>query len=252
MKPIRLLIAEDEIPQQDNLISLLKPHESRIEIVGTASNGNDALQLVKTLMPEVVFLDIKMPGMTGIEVAKQIAGQSRIVFITAYDQYAVQAFENEAIDYILKPVTAARIQKTIERLEKHFHNPSDIIDLYDRIESIIKVLENSSPKEHLKLIRVKTGSQINFIPASKVVFFKAEEKYTIVRTSDKEYLINTPIKELENQLDPDSFWRVHRNSIVNITRIQQIQRSFSNQMLICFKNIDERIKVSRRYESRFK
>jgi len=142
--------------------------------------------------------------------------------------------------------------KIIERLENHFHQPPDVTDLYARIENVIRVLENSSPKEHLKLIRVKTGSQINFIPASKVVFFKAEEKYTIVKTSDKEYLINTPIKELENELDPDSFWRVHRNSIVNITKIQQIQRSFSNQMLICFKNIDERIKVSRRYESRFK
>ena len=153
-------------------------------------------------MPEVVFLDIKMPGMSGIDVAKQIAGQSRIVFITAYDQYAVQAFENEAIDYILKPVTAPRLEKTIERLENHFNHSSDIVDLYGKIENIIKVLENSSPREHLKLIRVKTGSQINFIPASKVVFFKAEEKYTIVRTSEKEYLINTPIKELEHPTGP--------------------------------------------------
>lgn len=114
-----MLIAEDEIPQQDNLISLLKPYEPRIEIVGTAPNGDDALKLFKTLEPDVVFLDIKMPGMNGIEAAKQIAGQSRIVFITAYDQYAVQAFENEAIDYILKPVTTARLGKTIERLENH-------------------------------------------------------------------------------------------------------------------------------------
>lgn len=252
MKSMRILIAEDEIPQQDNLISMLKIYSPRIVIAGIASNGNDALKLVETLKPDAVFLDIQMPGMTGLEVARKISGQAMLVFITAYDQYAVKAFENEALDYLLKPVTAERLQKTIERLEKHVHQSATAPELFVRIERVLKVLENSTPMEYLKLIKVKTGTQINFIPISKVIFFLASDKYTLVQTAEKEYLITTPIKELENQLDPGSFWRVHRNAIVNVVKIDRVQRSFTNQMLIGFNHIKERIKVSRRYESLFK
>ncbi|MFH1157148.1 MAG: LytTR family DNA-binding domain-containing protein [Pseudomonadota bacterium] len=252
MKPIRILIAEDEIPQQNNLISMLGNYASRVQVVGTASDGETALSLIGELKPDVVFLDILMPGMTGINVAARIAGQSKVVFITAHDQYAIRAFESEAVDYILKPVTAQRLQTTIERLEKHFNQPATVFDLEGRMETLLQVLKNSMPKGSLNLIKVRTGTQITFIPVSQVIFFKASDKYTVVQTQEKEYLITTTIKELENQLDPEYFWRVHRSAIVNITKIEHIQRSFTNQMLIGFKHTPERITVSRQYESLFK
>jgi DNA-binding LytR/AlgR family response regulator len=193
-----------------------------------------------------------MPGMTGLKVAEQVAAFCKVVFITAFDQFAVQAFENEAIDYILKPVTQKRLKKTIERLKREFNTPNFSYGFDQKMEKIIQVLENRNMPEYLSLIKVKSGSSLRFVPVSQVIFFKAEDKYTVVQTPENEFLIKTPIKTLENRLDPKKFWRVHRSAIVNIERIQIIKRSFTNQMIIGFDKIKHNITVSRSYEHLFK
>ncbi len=193
-----------------------------------------------------------MPGMSGVAVAKKVSNTCKVVFITAYDQFAVQAFESEAVDYILKPVTQKRLETTIVRLKKQLIEQDSLPDFDLKMAKVLQVLENKDIPEYLRLIKVKTGSELRFVPVSQVLYFKAEDKYTIVQTAISEFLIKTPIKDLENDLDPKQFWRVHRSAIVNIERIQTIKRSFTNQMIIGFDQTDHTIAVSRFYEHLFK
>jgi DNA-binding LytR/AlgR family response regulator len=255
-KPLAAIIADDEENLRIAISNLLERLWPDLKITGYAENGIQALSLIESEQPDIAFLDIKMPGMTGLKVAEKAAATCKVVFITAFDQFAVQAFENEAIDYILKPVTQNRFKKTIERLKREFSTQnfsSGFNKGFDqKIEKIIQVLETRNQPEYLNLIKVKTGSTLRFVPVSQVIYFKAEDKYTIVQTPDNEFLIKTPIKTLENRLDPKQFWRVHRSAIVNIGRIQIIRRSFTNQMIIGFDKIDHNITVSRSYEHLFK
>ncbi len=252
MKPITAIIADDEENLRKGLYVLLERLWPDLEILGQAQNGTEAVALIAENRPDIAFLDIKMPGLTGVEVAKKVSGICKVVFITAYDQFAVQAFESEAVDYILKPVTQERMEKTIERLKQQIKGMEKTADVDLKMEKIIQVLENKEIPDYLRLVKVKTGTELRFIPVSQVIYFKAEDKYTIVQTAANEYLIKTPIKDLENKLDPKNFWRVHRSSIVNVEKIQNIKRSFTNQMMIGFDEIDHAIPVSRSYEHLFK
>ncbi len=252
MENPKAVIADDEETLVAGLKIMLNRLWPTLEICGEAYNGPQALELIKKTTPDIAFLDIKMPGLTGVEVAEQVYTQCKIVFITAFDNYAVEAFESEAIDYVLKPVTETRLQKSIERLQKQLSFQKEVPGFDIKIEKIIKILENRDIPENLRLIKVKNGSEIRFIPVTEVFFFKAEDKYTIVQTLQKDFLINTPIKDLEKQLDPKQFWRVHRNSIVNIEKIKSIKRSFTNQMTIVFEKMDNTVPVSRSYENLFK
>jgi len=252
MKQITAIIADDEENLRMGLILLLERLWPELKILGQAQNGMEALSLIELEKPDIAFLDIQMPGMTGIAVAKKVPNACKIVFITAYDQFAVQAFESEAVDYILKPLTRKRLETTLERLKKQLGEKAQPLEFDLKIKKIIQVLENKDVPEYLRLIKVKTGSDIRFVPVSQVLYFKAEDKYTIVQTASNEFLIKTPIKELENNLDPKHFWRVHRSAIVNIERIQAIKRSFTNQMIIGFDQTTHHIAVSRSYEHLFK
>jgi len=252
MKPLTAIIADDEENLRVGIANLLERLWPDLKIAGHAKNGIEALSLIEREQPDIAFLDIKMPGMTGLKVAEQVAAFCKVVFITAFDQFAVQAFENEAIDYILKPVTQKRLKKTIERLKREFNTPDLSYGFDQKMEKIIQVLENRNMPEYQHLIKIKSGSSLRFVPVSQIVFFKADDKYTVVQTPENEFLIKTPIKILENRLDPKQFWRVHRSAIVNIERIQIIKRSFTNQMIIGFDKIDHTIAVSRPYEHLFK
>jgi len=252
MKTVTAIIADDEENLRVGIANLLERLWPELEIAGHAQNGIEALSLIKREQPDIAFLDIKMPGMTGLKVAEKVSSFCKVVFITAFDQFAVRAFENEAMDYILKPVTKKRLGKTIERLQREFNTNNLSSGIDQKMKKIIQVLENSNMPEYLNLIKVKNGSSLRFVPVSQVIFFKAEDKYTVVQTPENEFLIKTPIKILENRLDPKQFWRVHRSTIVNIERIQIIKRSFTNQMIIGFDKIDHNIAVSRSYEHLFK
>ncbi len=250
MKKITAIIADDEENLRSVIVKFLEQLWPELEISGQAKNGDEALSMISKIKPDIAFLDIKMPGITGIEVAKKVFDPCKIVFITAYDQFAVQAFESEAIDYILKPVTKKRFRTTIDRLKRKPRDQTP--DLDQKIKKIIQVMENKKIPEYLRLVKVKVGSELRFIPVSQVVYFKAEDKYTIVQTAENEFLIKTAIKDLENELDPKYFWRVHRKAIVNIERIKTIKRSFTNQMVIGFDHTDHKIPVSRSHEHLFK
>jgi len=252
MNQYTALIADDEQILRQAMKKMLNRLWPELDIIAMAENGIQALEMIQNLQPDVVFLDIQMPGMTGVEVARQTAGAARVVFVTAYDQFAVQAFENEAVDYLLKPLMEERLNRTIVRLKNQLAKSENPLDLEVKIKKLVRILELKSPPERLRLIKVKIGAELRFIPVPEVVYFKAEDKYTIVQTRDREFLIKTPIKTLESQLDPDQFWRVHRSSIVNINRILKIKRSFSNQMLIAFKGISSTIPVSRSFEHLFR
>lgn len=252
MKQFTAIIADDEENLRIGIGLLLERLWPELKILGQAQNGIEALSLINKKKPDIAFLDIKMPGMTGVKVAKKVSNVCKVVFITAYDQFAVQAFESEAVDYILKPLTPKRLETTIARLKNQLDDQDRPRDFDAKMKKIIQVLENKDVPEYLRLIKVKTGSELRFVPVSQVLYFKAEDKYTIVQTAVNEFLIKTPIKELDNELDPNQFWRVHRSSIVNIERIQTIKRSFTNQMVIGFDQTDHSIAVSRSYEHLFK
>jgi DNA-binding LytR/AlgR family response regulator len=250
MKPLTAIVADDEDLIRASVIRHLERLWPELALTGQAGNGIDALALIEQTAPDIAFLDIQMPGMTGLEVAQKSVGRCKIIFITAYDQYAVQAFESEAVDYILKPVNPDRLAAAVARLKKHCCLPDQISP--DRLQKVIQLFENRQTPDHLNLITVKTGSELRFIPVAQVIFFKAEDKYTIVQTASHEFLIKTPIRELAERLDPDQFRRVHRSAIVNMEKIQAIQRSFTNQMVIRFEETGRKIPVSRAYEHLFK
>lgn len=246
------VVADDEENLRAGISLLLEKLWPDLKVVGQARNGIEALSMIEEKQPDIAFLDIQMPGMTGIAVAKKVFSFCKVVFVTAYDQYAVQAFENEAVDYILKPAGEERLQTTIDRLKKHLEPGKKDPGAYDNLQKVIQVLENRQTPDYLRLIKVKTGSDLRFVPVSEIFYFKAEDKYTVVQTATREFLIKTPIKDLEIRLDPTTFWRVHRGAIVNIDRIEAIKRSFTNQMMIGFDAIEQTIAVSRSYEHLFK
>ena len=237
------IVADDEPHLGRGIATLLEGHWPGLKILGRAENGIQALEMIRELKPDMAFLDIQMPGMTGLEVARNI--DCRVVFITAHDHYAIEAFERAAVDYLLKPVSTARLLVTIDRLKQ---------GLGTAVQGGLAHSQGFGGRggEHWRLIKVKIGSDLRVIPVSQVFFFKAEDKYTRVQTREGAYLIRTPIKELEVRLDPSVFWRVHRSSIVNVDRIKVVKRSLTLQMRIGFDGLEETLAVSRAHEYRFK
>lgn len=248
MQEIKAIIADDEDQLRSYLKSRLSDVWPDLVICGEAGNGQEALELIAEYRPHIAFLDIRMPGLSGMEVAKKIADSCWVVFITAYDQYAVEAFENEAIDYILKPVTRERLKKTTDRLKKQVATSSGPpADLSKVVERIVASLPNKETPDYLKWIRVQQGEEIRLVPVEEVYYFKSSDKYTMVITKDGESLIRKPIKELSNELDSNKFWRIHRGTIVNAGCIAKISRSLTGRGVIRLKDRSETLTVSRSY-----
>ncbi len=215
---ITAIIAEDEIPSRDLLKEQLLLIWPDLVIVGEAENGVEAKQMIEEFRPDCAFLDIKMPGLSGMEVARQTAGICRIVFITAYDQYAVDAFDNEAVDYILKPATEERLSRTVNRLKVQINSKSPIENMSGTLERLMQKMNTQKPvQQYLQWVRAQVGDSISLIPVEKIYFFQARDKYTSVMTKDEEYLIRKTIAELAEELEPDLFFRIHRGTIVTIS-----------------------------------
>jgi len=236
------IIADDESPLRSYLTTLLADIWPELIIVHTAENGVDALKAIIKHQPDVAFLDINMPGLTGLEVAAQCKDDCHIVFITAYDQYAIDAFENEAIDYLLKPVNKERLQETQKRLQERMNNtPQDLTNLLSTLES---------NKSYLQWLKVAYQEEVKLINVIDVDYFQSSEKYTSAYVNGKEYILRSSLKKLENQLDPNEFWRVHRATIVRVKSIESITKTLSGQLLI---NIGtHKLPVSRAYQNLFK
>jgi DNA-binding LytR/AlgR family response regulator len=250
MKKPTAIIADDEEALRAYLRNKLSHLWPELVIVDEAGDGETARKLITNARPDVAFLDIQMPGLSGIEVARKSAGMCLFVFVTAYDSYAVEAFENEAIDYLLKPVSDERLEKTIKRLQERLASRSSFPDISEALERVTASIQITRP--HLQWIKAQDRDTVRLIAAGEVLYFKATDKYTSVRTREGEYLIRTTISELCNGLDPARFWRVHRGAIVNVKAIHIVRRSLSGGYTIAFKDIKDRISVSRSYSHLFK
>jgi DNA-binding LytR/AlgR family response regulator len=254
------LIIDDERLMRDQLRSRLATAWPELEIAGEAANGIDGIAAIDEHEPDLIFLDIRMPGMTGLEVAARVAGRMHIVFVTAYDQHAVEAFERGAIDYLLKPVEEDRLAITIARLKQRLHSDAGEAqaaeaaqsDLAELIDQLSHKLQLPGAKRELRWIKAAIGANLRLIPIEEIVYFQADDKYTRVFTAQSEALIRKPIKELIEELDAEKFWQIHRATIVNAGEIAGAARDYRDRLLVSLKNRPEKLEVSRSYTHLFR
>jgi len=253
MQEIKAIIADDEKQLRSHLKSMLSKVWPDLIICGEARNGREALELIEKHRPDIAFLDIRMPGLSGMEVAGKVAGSCWVVFVTAYDQYAIEAFENEAVDYLLKPVTRERLEKTARRLKEQIDSYTEPpVDFSEIVNKLIVNLQDMKTPGYLQWLKVQKRDGIRLIPVDEAYYFKASDKYTMVITKEGESLIRKPIKDLADELDPDKFWRVHRGTIVNAGCISEVSRSLTGRSVIRLKDVPETLAVSRSYANLFK
>jgi DNA-binding LytR/AlgR family response regulator len=249
------LIADDEALLREDLREKLAVAWPQLSIVAEAANGADAAALVDSLQPDIAFLDIRMPAMTGLEVAQGIEGPTRVVFVTAYDEFAVQAFERAAVDYLLKPASVERLAQTVERLKVSLAEPARD----PRLLSLLALLrENATPGEaaqpssRLRWIRASRGDTTYQIPIDDVLSFQSDDKVTLVLTARGEHVIRTSLAELLPQLDGERFWQVHRGTVVQVDRVKHIRRDGDGRMTLQIDGLQRPVVVSRAYQARFK
>jgi DNA-binding LytR/AlgR family response regulator len=250
--PPRAVIADDERLMREQIATQLKEAWPELAIVGEAGNGREAVALVHSLEPDVVFLDIRMPEMDGIHAAKALAGRVHVVFVTAYDEYAISAFEHGAVDYLLKPADPERVALTCRRLrERLTHQPDPMNELLAQLSQRLGV-EGVKPRAYLRWVQASVGANLRMIPTSDILFFRAEDKYTRVQTPRFEALIRKPIKELVEELDPGEFWQIHRATVVRIDAVEQVSRNLRGNQVVHVKGSDEKLEVSRSFNHLFK
>lgn len=241
------VVAEDEQTLRHQLVEQLGQLWPELAIVAEAADGVQALRLLDEHRPDILFLDIQMPGATGLEVARQASGRSRVVFVTAYDEHAVAAFEHGAIDYVLKPISAARLFTTVSRLKERLGSPPA------RLDSVLGQLGAApAAKTWLRWINASVGQNLRLITVEEVQYFQADNKYTRVVTADGEALIRKPLKELVEELDPGQFWQIHRSTLVNVAQIAGVTRDFRGRMLVKLRKRDETLLVSDTYSHLFR
>ena len=259
------LLADDELHLTRFLADQLKAAWPELEIVATAANGVEADALIAQYQPDVAFLDIQMPGHTGLEVAQAIEGNTQVVFVTAYDEYAVQAFEEGAIDYLLKPVTAERLAKCLARLRQRLEPAVDSrsqAETPDLAEALKKLLQSGAvpglsklAPQHLRYVRAHErsaqGEQVLQIDVNEMLYFEAADKYTCVMLPQGEKLLRTSVAELESELDPAQFKRIHRSTLVNLRHVHATRRDESGRMWVRIKEQTRELPVSRAYHGVF-
>ena len=246
------LIADDEPHLARALAAELARLWPELELLPAARNGIEAAERIATLKPDIAFLDIQMPGLTGLEVAQGIEGATRVVFVTAYDEYAVQAFDHEALDYVLKPVKTERLQRCIERVQRALTQPADDGDAR-LLAALQRLTPSASPTaERLRWVRASAGDITHQIAIEEVLFFRADDKYTCVQTASAEHLIRTPIAELAAQLDAQQFVQVHRSTIVNMAFLAGTRRDEASRLFLRINGHAQELPVSRAYVHLFK
>jgi len=246
---MRALIADDEphlaLYLRDQLLALWPA----LEIVHVARNGVDAAARIAELEPDLAFLDIQMPGLSGLEVAQGIEGDTRVVFVTAFDEYALQAFEHAALDYVLKPVATERLAKTVARLRAAL--PAQAVPDAGLADALRK-LTAPPPGERLRYILAGQGATARHLDVADVHFFRSDDKYTVVASSHGEYLIRTPIAELASRLDPAQFWQVHRSTVINLAWLEGTRRDETSRLFLRMRGHAGELPVSRAFVHLFK
>ncbi|WP_229262509.1 LytR/AlgR family response regulator transcription factor [Duganella radicis] len=237
----------------------LKTVWPELRVVARAANGIEALGMIDTEAPDVVFLDIRMPGLTGIDVAARLASGARpphIVFVTAYDQYAVEAFEHSAVDYLLKPASLERLEKTVAKLKARLARPAEAVPAA-ALQALLAQLSGAAPAvvpaaAPLQWIRASHGDETRLIPIEDVIYFQSNDKYTSVFVADGESLIRTPISKLREQLDEQQFWQIHRSVIVAARHVAGTRQDFRGRLMVQLKGRPEQLVVSRNYVDLFR
>lgn len=254
--PTTAVIADDEPHLARYLAEQLATLWPELKIVATARNGLEAAAAIEQHEPDIAFLDIRMPGLTGLEVAQGIEGRTRVVFVTAYDQFAVQAFEQAALDYLLKPVTAERLGKSVQRLRAALETApaAPPAEPDERLAQALRQLlpAAAAPAPTLRWIRASAGEVTHQIPIGDVLFFRADDKYTCVHTAAREHLIRTTIAELASQLSSEQFWQVHRSTLVNLNHLESTRRDEASRLWLRLRGHAHELPVSRAYVHLFK
>ncbi|HUQ27655.1 MAG TPA: LytTR family DNA-binding domain-containing protein [Usitatibacter sp.] len=249
MNRVAAVVADDEPLLRAQLRSRLARLWPELDVVREMENGREVEAVIEQHSPALFFLDIHMPGVNGLEAARLIGGRAHVVFVTAFDQYAVEAFEQGAVDYVLKPFNEERLAITVDRLKSRLGSEPG------KMEDLLAVLASRlAPRasEHLRWIKASVGSNVRLIPVEEVLFFQSDEKYTRVVTQDAEALIRKPIRELLDELDPAKFWQVHRATIVNVDHIAAVRRGLKDQAEISLRDHAETLVVSRAFVHLFK
>ena len=242
------LIAEDEPLMRERLKEKLAEAWPELEIVACADDGDAALEAFARHRPRVAFLDIRMPGRSGLDVAADIGGECHVVFITAYDQYALKAFDAGAVDYLLKPVDADRLAVCVDRVRRKVDEaPADLSALVKELRATLR-----PPSAGLRWIKAAVGKQVKLIAVDDVAYFQADAKYTRVVIAGGEALIRTPLKELVADLDPQKFWQVHRGTIVNLDAVAGVLREDAERQFVLLKGRPEKLPISRQFTHLFK
>jgi DNA-binding LytR/AlgR family response regulator len=260
----RAVIADDERLMRDQLRTRLHQVWPELEVVAEAKNGLEAVQAVREHQPDVIFLDIRMPGLTGVEAAKEIAQLElsddallpEMVFITAYDQYAIDAFEQGVVDYVLKPAEPERLRLTAERLKTRLMQRAPEFNGLEKdsspathsVQQLLHVLSaqvSGRPTQYLSWLQASVGQTLQMVPVEDVLYCVSDEKYTRVQTAKQEFLIRKPIKELVEALDPAIFWQIHRSTLVNVRAIAGVLRDERGRQEVLIKGRSEKLQVSR-------
>jgi len=237
------MIAEDEELMRARLREALADAWPELTIAAEVADGDAALEAFELHKPSVAFLDIRMPGRTGLDVAAEIGSRCHVVFISAYDQYALAAFEAGAADYLLKPVEPERLALTVERVKRKLESaPADLSGLLAQLKSAV-----TPGGARLKWIKAAIGRQVKLIAVADVLYFQSDTKYTRVVLAGSEALIRTPLKELLAELDPERFWQVHRGTIVNVDAVSGVLREDAEKQFVMLKGRDERLPISRQF-----
>ena len=248
MRAPTAVIAEDEPVLRRELRARLAELWPELVVSAEAADGLEATRAFAEHQPDVLFLDIQMPGMTGLEVARVASGKCHVVFVTAFDRYAVAAFERGAVDYVMKPFTTARLAETVGRLKARMRErPASL----DGILSLLAAKAGDG-KEHLRWVMASQGNTTSVITVDQICYFRADSKYTMVVTADREAIIRRPIKELADAVDPNVFWQIHRSTLVNINAVAGVTRDFRGHLTVKLRERKETLPVSEPYAHLFK
>ena len=248
MKPLTAVIAEDEPLLREEIRNTLTELWPELTLCAEAADGLQAIEALDKFQPDILFLDIQMPGRNGLEVARHASGKAHVVFVTAYDAYAIQAFEEGALDYVLKPISAERMKLTVQRLQERMREPpADLSKLADLLKTLVK-----PEAQYLKWLTVPHASELRVVAVSEILYLQADNKYTTIATRSASFLLTSSLKDMQSKLDPAVFWQIHRSTVVNISAIDTIFRSFRGALEIKLKDRSELLPVSAAHAHLFK
>ena len=244
---MKAIIADDEVHLAEDLRRRLAKLWPELQIASVVHDGIAAATALTEIKPNIAFLDIRMPGQSGLDAARSAASDCRVVFVTAYDDHAMQAFEQAAVDYLLKPVSDERLARCVKRLQQRTVVEPDAL-----LMRLQKLLTTSAKPEQLRWLRVQVGQAVRMVAVEEVCYFQSADKYTTVLTRDAELLLRTPLKELIAQLDAEQFWQVHRSTLVNVQQIVSAHHDLLGKVSLTLRDRVEKVAVSRSYAQLFK